>query len=80
MSGVDGFDGVERDCGVVGDGEVSETLCIAELSGDDVLEELSDGLCACDIAGLIEEIGVIGEKLPPTCGGLFVPGEDVFVR
>ena len=78
VGGVDGVHGVEPDGGVVGDGETGQAFGVAELSGDDVLEEFGDGLCSGDVAGLGEEFGVAGEELPPALGGLFVPGEDFF--
>jgi hypothetical protein len=78
VGGVDGFDGVEGDVGVFRDGEAGEAFGIAEFHGDDVLEEFGDGLCACDVAGLGEKLGVAGEELPPVLGGLLVPGENFF--
>jgi len=78
VGGVDGFYGVEWDVGIVGDGETGEAFAVAELYGDDVLEEFGDGLCACDVAGLREEFGVMDEELPPACGGLFIPCEKFF--
>src|SRR5207302_1862890 len=65
VGGVDGLNGVEVDCGVVGDGEAGEAFGVAELRGDDVLEEFGDGLCSCDVAGVGEELGVGREELPP---------------
>jgi hypothetical protein len=78
VGGVDGVDGVERDVGVVGDGETGEAFGVAKLRGDNVLEEFRDGLCSCDVAGLGKEFGVIGEKLSPARGGLFILGKDLF--
>jgi hypothetical protein len=60
VRGVDGFDGVESDSSVVGDGKVGETFGVAELCGDDVLEEFGDGFGACDVARFDEEVRVIG--------------------
>ena len=78
LDGVDGFDGVERDRGIVRDGKAGETFGVAELRGDDVLEEFGDGLCSCDVTRLGEKFGVAGEELPPALGGLLVPGENFF--
>ncbi len=78
VGGVDGFDGVEGDVGVFRDGKAGEAFGVAEFHGDDVLEEFGDNLCACYVAGLGEEFGVVCKKLPPVLGGLFVPVEDLF--
>ena len=78
VGGVDRVHGVKPDGVVVGDGESGQAFGVAELCGDDVLEEFGDGLCSSYIAGLAEKFGMVGEELPPALGGLFIPGEDFF--
>ena len=75
MGGVDGFCGIEGDVGVVGDGEVGQTLGVAEFDGYDVLEKFADGLRSGYVAGRGEEFGMAGEEFLPVGGGLFVPGD-----
>ncbi len=70
--------------GVAGDGVVGsffgggEALGVAELDGDDVLEELRDRLDAVDVALEGEDFGVLVDELVPVLGGLVVPGDEFF--
>ena len=50
---------------------------VAELNGDDVLEEIADGLGVADIAGEREDFGVGKEEVAPVEGGGVVPAEEV---
>lgn len=65
------------DAGVVGDGLVGETLGIAKLDGDDVLDEIRDGGAAANIAGKEEGIGMLLKVVEPVGRIGIDPLEDV---
>ena len=70
--------GEAGDGGVFVDGLAGETLGVAQLGGDDVLEEVGYGPGVVDVAGERERGGVGGEEGVPALGGGVVPGDELF--
>jgi hypothetical protein len=78
VDGEDGFSGVYGNLFVGGLGDGVEALGVAQLGGDDVLEETGDAGGLADVAGDGEDLGVCGDELLPVPGGGVDPGDELF--
>src|SRR6185437_7192463 len=76
--------GVQRVDRVLGDlfvgrfGKAGQTLRVAELDGDDVLESVGDGLTVADVAEQGEDGGVGEDEVVPVLRGGVVPIDEFF--